>query len=167
MIQIQHIRYESFNKGRSMRSIARETGHNFRTIKKCIEQSDFNKPAKRKRGRPSKLDKVKPIIDTWLAEDLKRKPKQRHTAKRIFKRLEKEHGDIFSASERTVRAYVAAKKKELYGLDEGFLPIRSSPGRVSQGISGDVVFYEKGQKIDGHELVVSFLLDGGYAQLLK
>ena len=113
MLQIQHIKNQSLNKGRSMRSIARETGHNFRTIKKYIEQSDFNQPVKRRSGRPSKLDTVKPIIDSWLAEDLKRKPKQRHTAKRIYDRLNNEYSDIFNASERTVRAYVAAKKKEL------------------------------------------------------
>jgi transposase len=167
MLQIQHIRYQSFNKGRSIRSIARETGHNFRTIRKYIEQSDFNQPAKRKSGRPSKLDLVKPIIDTWLAEDLKRKPKQRHTAKRIYDRLKNEYSDIFNASERTVRAYVAAKKKELYGLEEGFLPL-DHPSGEAQVDFGDVVFYEKGQKVEGHELVISFpFSNGGYAQLLK
>lgn len=167
MLQIQHIKYQSINKGRSIRSIARETGHNFRTIKKYIEQSDFNQPVKKKSGRPSKLDTVKPIIDFWLTEDLKRKPKQRHTAKRIYDRLNNEHSDIFNASERTVRAYVAAKKKGLYGLEEGFLPLDHPPGEAQVDF-GDVVFYEKGQKVEGHELVISFpFSNGGYAQLLK
>ncbi len=167
MLQIQHIRYQSIIKGRSMRSIAQETGHNFRTVRKYIEQSDFNKPTKRKAGRPSKLDAVKPIIDTWLTEDLKRKPKQRHTAKRIYNRLRNEYSDIFNASERTVRAYVASKKKEFYGTDEGFLPLDHPPGEAQVDF-GDVVFYEKGQKVEGHELIISFpYSNGGYAQLLK
>ncbi len=167
MIQIQHIKYQSINKGRSMRSIARETGHNFRTIKKYIEKSDFNEPAKRKRGRPSKLDPFKPTIDAWLTQDTKVKPKQRHTAKRIYDRLRQEYPDSFDVSERTVRAYVAARKKELYGIDEGFLPLEHPPGEAQVDF-GDVVFYEKGQKVEGHELVVSFpYSNGGYPQLLK
>lgn len=169
MIQIQLIRYQSINKGRSIRSIARETGCNFRTVKKYIDQTDFNDSirSKSKPGRPSKLDRVKPIIDTWLTEDLKRKPKQRHTAKRIFDRLRVEHGDIFSASDRTVRAYVAAKKKELYGPDEGYLPLEHPPGEAQVDF-GKVVFNEKGQQVEGFELVISFpYSNGGYAQLLK
>ncbi|HBL49630.1 MAG TPA: IS21 family transposase [Firmicutes bacterium] len=167
MIQIQHIKYQSFNKGQSMRSIARDTGHNFRTVKKYIEQTDFNEPARKKQGRPSKLDAVKPIIDAWLTEDLNRKPKQRHTAKRIYDRLVAEHDDIFNASERTVRAYVAAKKKELYASDEGYLPLDHPPGEAQVDF-GEVVFYEKGQKVTGYELVISFpYSNGGYPQLLR
>lgn len=167
MIQINHIRYQSLHKGQSMRTIVRQTGHNFRTVKKYIEQTDFNKPIRKKQGRPSKLDGVKPIIDTWLTEDMKRKPKQRHTSKRIYDRLKDEHNDIFNASERTVRAYVAAKKKELYGAVEGFLPLDHPTGEAQVDF-GDVVFYEKGQLVNGHELIISFpYSNGGYPQLLK
>lgn len=167
MLQIQHIRYQGIIKGRSMRSIAQETGHNFRTVRKYIEQTDFNKPVKRKIGRPLKLDNVKPIIDMWLAKDLKKKPKQRHTAKRIYNRLVNEYSDIFNASERTVRAYVAIKKKELYGPEEGYLPLDHPPGEAQVDF-GYVDFYEKGQKVEGYELIISFpFSNGGYAQLLK
>ena len=83
MTQIKHIKKERFDKGKSIRSIARETGHDFRTVKKYIEKSDFNEPAKRKSGRPSKLDPYKETIDTWLLEDKLTKTKQRHTAKSL------------------------------------------------------------------------------------
>ncbi len=146
MIQIQNIKNQRIKKGRSMRSIARETGHNYRTIKKYIENTDFNEPVKKKRGRPSKLDVFKPIIDAWLTQDTKMKAKQRHTAKRIFDRLKIEYPDSFDVSERTVRAYVAIKKKELYGIDEGFLPLEHPAGEA-QADFGEVTFYEKGRKI--------------------
>ena len=43
---------------------------------------------------------------------MNRPVKQRHTGTRIYERLRNEHGDIFNACERTVRAYVAAKKEK-------------------------------------------------------
>ena len=81
MIQRYHIKYQSFHKGQSLRSIAKDTGHDFRTVKKYAEQTDFNLKTKPKKGRPSKLDPVKPIINKWLTEDMNRPVKQRHTAK--------------------------------------------------------------------------------------
>ena len=138
MLQKYHIKHESFHKGRSLRSIAKETGHDFRTVKKYAEESDFNVRTKSKKGRPSKLDPVKPIIDTWLTEDLKRPKKQRHTAIRVYNRLLNEHSDILNAGERTVRAYVAAKKKEIYGEKEGFLPLEHPPGEA-QADFGEII----------------------------
>lgn len=167
MIQINDIRYLSHRRGRSVRSICRETGHNFRTVSKYIEKTDFREPPKPKRGRPSVLDPVKTNIDTWLMEDLKRPPKQRHTAKRIYDRLNDEHSNIFNASDRTVRIYVAAKKKELYGINEGPLPLEHPPGEA-QADFGEVVFYENGKMIKGHEFVLSFPhSNGSYVQLFK
>lgn len=167
MIQVNDIRYLSHRRGQSARSICRETGHNFRTVSKYIDKADFNQSPKKKPGRPSILDPVKSIIDNWLTEDLQRPPKQRHTAKNIYKRLQNEHGDIFAASDRTVRSYVAAKKKEIYGVKEGPLPLEHPPGEA-QADFGDVVFFEKGKKIKGHEFVLSFpYSNGSYVQLLK
>lgn len=44
MIQQYHIKHLNFHKGKSLRSIAEETGHDFRTVKKYAEQTDFNDP---------------------------------------------------------------------------------------------------------------------------
>lgn len=167
MIQINHIRDLSHHRGKSIRAISRETGYNFRTVAKYIGKTDFNTAPKKKRGRPSKLDPVKPYIDTWLTEDLKRPPKQRHTAKRIYDRLCDEHTAIFNASERTVRDYVAAKKQELFGFKEGPLPLEHPPGEA-QADFGEVVFFEKGKRIKGYELVLSFpYSNGSYVQIFK
>lgn len=167
MIQRYHIKHQSFHKGKSLRSIAKETGHDFRTVKKYAEETDFNEKAKPKRGRPSKLDPVKPIIDTWLIEDMNRPVKQRHTGTRIYERLRNEHGDIFNACERTVRAYVAAKKKELYGEKEGFLPLEHPPGEAQVDF-GEIVMIEQGKKVKGYELVLSLpYSNAGYPQVFR
>ena len=42
MEQIYHIRFEHNEKGKSLRRIARETGFNFRTVRKYVEREDFN-----------------------------------------------------------------------------------------------------------------------------
>jgi len=167
MIQKYHIKHLSFHKGQSLRSIAAETGHDFRTVKKYAQESDFNLQTKPKRGRPSKLDSVKPIIDAWLAEDLNRPVKQRHSATRIYKRLCNEHSNIFNASERTVRAYVAARKKEIYGEKEGFLPLEHPPGEA-QADFGEIIMIEQGKRVKGYELVLSLpYSNAGYPQVFR
>lgn len=167
MIQRYHIKHQSFHKGQSLRSIAEETGHDFRTVKKYAEEVDYNLIVKPKRGRPSKLDPVKPIIDTWLTEDLNRPVKQRHTAVRIYERLRTEHSDIFKASERTVRSYVAAKKKELYGEKEGYLPLEHPPGEAQVDF-GEIVMIEQGQRVKGYELILSLpYSNAGYPQVFR
>jgi transposase len=167
MIQRYHIKHLSFHKGKSLRSIAEETGHDFRTVKKYSEESDYNLPIKPKRGRPSKLDPVKPIIDAWLIEDLNRPVKQRHTGTRVYERLRNEHSEIFNACERTVRAYVAAKKKELYGENEGFLPLEHPPGEAQVDF-GEIIMIERGQRVKGYELILSLpYSNAGYPQIFR
>lgn len=167
MIQQYHIKHLNFHKGKSLRSIAEETGHDFRTVKKYAEQTDFNEIRKPKRGRPSKLDPVKPIIDAWLKEDLNRPVKQRHTARRIYDRLCEEHKDIFNACERTVRNYVSARKKELYGEEEGYLPLEHPAGEAQVDF-GEIVMIEQGQKVKGYELILSLpYSNAGYPQIFR
>lgn len=167
MIQQYHIKHLNFHKGKSLRSIAKDTGHDFRTVKKYAGQTDFNEIKKPRRGRPSKLDAVKPIIDTWLKDDLSRAPKQRHTAKRIYDRLCEEYREIFNASERTVRNYVSARKKELYGEEEGFLPLEQPPGEAQVDF-GEIIMFEQGQKVVGYELILSLpYSNAGYPQVFR
>src|SRR5690606_37138216 len=78
------------------------TGKSSRTIKKYIEQDDFNSK-EHKVKRPNKTDVLRPIINKWLTEDKFRHHKQKHTAKRIYDRLKEEYPDLLKVSERTVR----------------------------------------------------------------
>ena len=90
MIQKDHSKYEREYQGKSLRMIAKETKHDFRTVKKYADLCDWNEPIpKKRRGRPTVLDPVKSIIDHWLTGDLLIPRKQRHTAQRIYTRLKK------------------------------------------------------------------------------
>ena len=72
-------------EGVSLREISRRTGHHFNTVKKYVEQTDFNEEKPYEAIYPSGLDPLKPMIDKWLEDDLKAPRKQCHTAKRVLK----------------------------------------------------------------------------------
>jgi len=87
MEHIYHIRYEHFEKGKSVREIAKSTGHDRETIKKYITQENFSLAEPIKRKRKSKTDKYRKQVRDWLVSDLNAPSKQQHTARRVFERL--------------------------------------------------------------------------------
>ena len=167
MEQIQNIRFLRNFKGLSLRRIARETGHDFGTVKKYAEKENFNLDERPRQRRKSKLEPYKDIIAEWLEKDRFAKPKQRHTAKRIYDRLKEIYGEQFTVSDRAVRKYVAQKRKELQTATDGYLPLEHQPGEA-QADFGAAQFIEKGIKYDGYYLALSFPhSNGGYIQLFK
>lgn len=111
MEQIHHIKYLFKNKGKTLRKISSETGHHFNTVKKYVEKTNFNLELIPKKTKPRKLALYVELIDSWLESDLKAKPKQRHTAQRVYNRLKEQFPD-FNVSDRSVRAYVSNGRKK-------------------------------------------------------
>lgn len=166
MEQVHNIKYLFKFKGKSLRKISFETGHHFNTIKKYATKENFNLELKPGKSKPRKLAPYSELIDSWLEADLKAKPKQRHTAQRIYDRL-KEQFPGFNVSDRSVRAYVSRRKKELGLSTEGYLPLEHPPGEAQIDF-GAAQFIEKGVLYDGHYLNLSFpYSNGGYFQLFK
>ncbi len=114
MTQVHDIRKEYFEKGKSISQIARELGHDRKTIRAYIQKDDWNQkhPNPKKENDFPKLEPFKATIDEWLEEDKRARRKQRHTAKRVYDRLREEFKDKFNCSYRTVAVYVAMKKKK-------------------------------------------------------
>ena len=167
MAQVQNIRFMRNFKGLSLRAIAEETGHHFETVKKYVAKDDFNLQLRVKQRRKGKLDPFKELIDQWLRDDLSAKPKQRHTAKRIYDRLKDLYGDEFNISDRSVRAYVAKRRPEIQGVGSGYLPLEHSPGEAQVDF-GAAQFVERGTLYDGFYLVLSFpYSNAGYLQIFK
>lgn len=168
MDKIKHIRFRYFMKGENISQIAEELHLDWKTVRKYVDMTDFNepapKPASEQRFCP-KLDPYKPTIDKWLEEDKQAPRKQRHTARRVFNRLRKEHRE-FDCSYRTVAAYYAVKHKELFSnTKDGFLPLEHRPGEAQVDF-GAADFYENGRRISGKYLEVSFPYSNkGYMQL--
>ncbi|WP_418790354.1 IS21 family transposase [Phosphitispora sp. TUW77] len=166
MEQVHNIKYLFKFKGKTLRGIARETGHHFNTVKKYVEKENFNLEHNPGKLRVRKLAPYIDLIDSWLEADLHAKPKQRHTAQRVFDRLKEQFPD-FDISDRSVRAYVSKRKKGIGLTQEGHLPLEHPPGEAQIDF-GAAQFIEKGVLYDGHYLNLSFpYSNGGYLQLFK
>ena len=132
MDQIHRIRELYYGQDKSLTEIARLMHMDWRTVRKYVDMEDFNDspPVPEDDSHTSKLDPFKPLIDSWLEADRKAPRKQRHTARRIHKRL-KEEADRYDCSYRLVAAYVTEKKKALRLTNQaGYLPLEHHPGEA-------------------------------------
>lgn len=168
MDQIHDIRFRYYEKGERVSDIAKVLNIDWRTVRKYVDMTDFNEPAPKPASEQQfcpKLDPFKPTIDQWIEDDKSAPRKQRHTAKRVFHRLQKENRD-FDCSYRIVAEYVAYKKKQSYSNPkDGYLPLVHKPGEAQVDF-GTAQFYENGKSITGKYLEVSFPCSNkGYLQL--
>lgn len=169
MDKVHSIRQLFYEQGKSVSAIAAETGHDRKTISKYLDMTDFNTPEPKKEDPENmcpKLDAYKPLIDQWLLDDRKAPRKQRHTAKRVFKRLLAE-SEGFDCSYRLVVQYVAYRKSQMH-LDskKSYLPLIHYPGEA-QADFGAAQFFENSLSIEGKYLVLSFpFSNAGYLQLM-
>ncbi|MBC3804258.1 IS21 family transposase [Acetobacterium fimetarium] len=168
MDQIHDIRFRFYEKGENVSEIAAAMHLDWRTVRKYIDQNDFNDPAPKpvvdKKFCP-KLDPYKADINEWLIDDKSAPRKQRHTAKRVFQRLLAEVPG-FDCSYRTVAAYYAVKHREIFKQNkDAYLPLVHRPGEAQVDF-GTAEFYENGLKLTGKYLEVSFPYSNkGYLQL--
>jgi transposase len=131
MVQYDYIRTAYRVYGKSLREIARETGHSRNTIRKALENEY---PDKRCRPQQQKYPVLEPylqFIEHWLEQDKTAPKKQRHTARRIFNRLVHEHQ--FQGSESAVKKYVKEAKLRL-GLNcpQVFIPLNPEVGKAAE-----------------------------------
>ena len=128
--QYEYIRTARRVYGKSIREIARETGHSRNTVRKALRE-EYKGYRKRKRQPYPVLGPYLKIIDGWLSDDVDRPKKQRHTARRIFERLCNEYG--FKGSERAVREYVWKAKLELgIGNRDVYIPLEPELGKEAE-----------------------------------
>lgn len=110
MDQYELIRTAARVYQKSIRQIARETGHTRKTIRKVLAGWE---PKYRRRHEPASrvMNSVAAIIEGWLRADQETPKKQRHTAHRIWTRLVEEYA--FPGAESTVRRWVREHKARL------------------------------------------------------
>ncbi|MBI3967582.1 MAG: hypothetical protein HY329_18245 [Chloroflexi bacterium] len=103
------------------------------------------KPAK-PRARP-RIEPVAAFIEAILAADRKAPRKQRHTARRIYTRLQQERPEAVIA-EPTVRRYVRERKQALGLLGRAMYV----PQQYEWGAEGQMDWYEAVAEIDGERI---------------
>jgi transposase len=127
----EQIRRDREFQGLSIRALALRHGVHRRTVRQALE-SPLPPPRKRPQERPApKLGPYRALIEQWLEADRQAPAKQRHSARRIYQRLRAEHGA--EVSERTVREYVAARRRELrLASGQVYVPLCHEPGAEAE-----------------------------------
>jgi transposase len=149
--------YEAIRRGyfieeKSKRELAREHGVHRRDVRRAIDRS--TPPARKRPDRASPvLGEHEAVIDQWLTDDQKQRPKQRHTAHRIWQRLVTERG--CRAAESTVRRYVGRRRGELglMGRDV-YIEQEHQPGDEAQVDFGEADVIIAGALVTVHILLV-------------
>jgi transposase len=157
--QFEQIRRDRDREGLSIRGLAVRHGVHRRTVKQALASSV--PPVKRSPvSRPApKLGPYRAVIDEWLLADRTAPPKQRHTAKRIWRRLVDEHGA--DVAEVTVRQHVRARKRELgWPVDEVFVPQVHAPGVEAEVDWGEALVVLGGVSVKVHLFVMRASFSG-------
>ena len=144
---------QRLDAGDSVAQVARDEGVSEPTVRKYRDMDDFSPSLKTGRKRASKLDPYKPVIDSWLLQDRKRRAKQRHTAKRVYDRLVAECG--FDGGYTIVQQYVKARRSELKRAKDEFLHLEWAPAEAQVDF-GVCDFRILGIVREVHYLVVTF-----------
>lgn len=126
--------------------VAKKLGVHRRMVRDALASA---MPARRKKAtnRNGKLKAYYDRIDGMLEADRSAPRKQRHTARRIWKRLRAEI-DGFDVGERSVRAYVSRRRTEL-GLSQRDTFV---PQTYKWGAEAQVDFYEAWAELDGEKV---------------
>jgi transposase len=158
-------------EGLSLRKIAKRSGHHFNTVKKYVDKEDWNEGYKLRKQRGTLLEPLKPVIDGWIMEDLKRSRKNRRTGTKIYKDLSsnKEHSKLLCVGMQTVINYVSRRKKELCKKTYSTAMFAIHQIGYAQVDFADVLVKRpNGAEEVWHELVVSFpWSNGGFAQICR
>jgi len=110
--------------------------------------------------RPApKLGPYRSVIDSWLEADRDAPRKQRHTARRIHRRLVDEHGA--DVAESTVRQYVRGRKRAMgFAVGEVFVPQVHAPGVEAEVDWGEALVVLGGVSVKVHLFVMRASFSG-------
>src|ERR687885_1969428 len=138
------VRHACHVEGLSQREAARRFGIHRSTVRKMLA---FSVPPGYRRTKPPvrpKLDAFTATIDAILEADRAAPPKQRHTARRIWRRLRDEHG--FAGGYTTVKDYVRLARTR---HKEVFVPLAHPPGHAQVDF-GEAVGVIGGERVKLH-----------------
>jgi len=125
MAEVNVIRHKVLREGKSQRAVALELGRSRNTVAKYLTQSEPIRQVRKERVCPVR-EKVKPIIESIMADESKVCGKHRWTSYNMMLELIKR--DI-RVSERSVRKYMAEIRDE---RAEIYVPLVYHPGETAE-----------------------------------
>lgn len=146
-------------RGQAVESIARDPGVSAPTARKHRDMEDLpERPGPERGPQFPTLGELTTKVDSWLEDDVRQWRKQRHTAVRVYVRLQREEG--FEGSYSTVQRYVRWRREQMAReRDEcdasGYLLLRWLPGECQVDF-GEADFRVRGVATRGKYLTVSF-----------
>lgn len=143
-----------YAEGYSISAIADTLQVDRKTVRKYVTQDDFSEPFPASTGRRSELDPFKSTIQEWLADDARVRYKQRHTAERIFQRLQETFGDRFTCSYSTVQRYIKALRA-IRPAPTGTMELDWLPGTAEVDFGTADAYWQAG---DSHLIEVKYLV---------
>ncbi|HEV8054370.1 MAG TPA: IS21 family transposase [Candidatus Limnocylindrales bacterium] len=159
MEQFEQIRRDREREGLSIRALAERHGVHRRAVRQALVSA--LPPAKRSPiSRPApKLGAYRAVIDGWLEADRDAPRKQRHTAKRIHRRLVDEYGA--DVAETTVLDYVRARKRLMgWPVGEVHVPQVHAPGQDAEVDWGQAQVVLGGVAVTVHVFVMRASFSG-------
>lgn len=167
MAKINDIKYLKQIQGLTYKKVKEITGHSYETIRKYEETSSFNQEPKKIIRKKLKVNEYKTLIDKWILSDIGKPHKQRHTAKRIFMRLQDRYKEKLNISYRSIAIYVSNKKKDLQLDTNEYLKLNHLPG-AAQVDFGKLSFTQGGKIVKGSYLVLTMpYSNAGFMQIFK
>jgi transposase len=157
--QLEQIRRDRDREGLSLRALAVGHGVHRRTVKQALASP--MPPTKRAPvGRPApKLGRYRAVIDGWLEADREAPREQRHTARRIWRRLVDEHGA--DVAESTVGQYVRARRRAMgFAVGEVFVSQVHAPGVEAEVDWGEALVVLGGVSVKVHLFVMRASFSG-------
>lgn len=157
--QFEQIRRDRDREGLSIRALAERHGVHRRAVRQALASPV--PPRKRPPvSRPApRLGPYREVIDSWLEADRTAPRKQRHTARRIYRRLVDEHGA--EVGESTVRQYVRARRRQLgWPVADVFVPQVHAPGVEAEVDWGEAVVELAGAPTKVHLFVMRASFSG-------
>jgi len=125
MVDVEFIKLRA-RDGWSIRETARRTGWSRQAVRKALAAPAAPPRYELSAPRPAPvMGPYLPLVRQWLADDESAPRKQRHTARRIYDRLESEHG--FAGAE------LRGARREVY------VPLEAPWGRIAQADFGGAV----------------------------
>jgi transposase len=145
MVDIEFIRKKHLVDDWPIRKISRQLGISRQAVRRALSSSDAPRYHLAKPRACPVMDPFRQIITTWLTDDQKAPPKQRHTAKRIYDRLVGEYK--FKGAESTVRQFVAQLRPK---VPEVFIPLQAAWGQQAQIDWGQATVRIAGGEVVAH-----------------